>query len=60
MINITKTDTTKVDAEFYRVDDLLLVKFCRTDIDLGTSTWEMAFDDVDLEHFICVLEEHRG
>lgn len=59
MINITKTPTTRVDAEFARHGELLFVKFVRTDLDLGTSTWTMAFDDVDLEHFICVLEEHK-
>lgn len=59
MINITKSPTTRVDAEFHRHGDLLMVKFRRTDLDLGTSTWEMSFDDVDLEHFICVLTEHQ-
>jgi hypothetical protein len=59
MINITKSPTTRVDAEFHRHGEVLMVKFVRTDPDLGTSTWEIAFDDIDLEHFICVLEEHR-
>jgi hypothetical protein len=59
MINITKTANSRVDAEFYRHGDQLTVKFRRTDDDLGTSTWEMSFDEVDLEHFICVLTEHQ-
>jgi hypothetical protein len=59
MINITKTAHSRVDAEFTRSGDQLFVKFLRTDRDLGVSTWSMAFDDADLEHFICVLEEHK-
>jgi hypothetical protein len=59
MINITKTSNTRVDAHFSRHGDLLMVKFVRTDDDLGTSTWEMSFDAVDLEHFIATLIEHQ-
>lgn len=59
MINITKTANSRVDATFSRHGNLLMVKFVRTDDDLGTSTWDMSFDDIDLEHFICVLEEHK-
>ena len=59
MINITKSSCTRVDAEFSRHGDLLMVKFVRSDKDLGTSTWEMSFDDIDLEHFIATLVEHQ-
>jgi len=59
MINITKSACTRVDAEFRRHGDLLMVKFVRTDDDLGTSTWEMSFDAVDLEHFISILIEQQ-
>jgi hypothetical protein len=59
MINITKNVSTRVDASFARHGDLLMVKFVRTDDDLGTSTWEMSFDDIDLEHFIATLIEHQ-
>lgn len=59
MINITKSINSRVDAQFSRHGDLLLVKLIRTDDDLGTSTWEMSFDDTDLEHFISTLIEHQ-
>ncbi len=59
MINITKSACTRVDAEFTRCGDLLMVKFVRNDRDLGTSTWEMSFDDTDLEHFIATLIEQQ-
>lgn len=59
MINITKSSCSRVDASFYRHDNLLMVRFVRSDDDLGTSTWEMSFDDTDLEHFIATLIEHQ-
>lgn len=59
MINITKSACSRVDAEFARHGNMLMVKFVRQDDDLGTSTWEMAFDDIDLEHFIATLIEHQ-
>ena len=54
-MNLTKSEHTSVDLEAKWYKDQLFVKFTRHDKDLGDTHFSMAFDDIDLEHFISNL-----
>jgi len=54
---LTKNDTTIVNLEGTWYKDQLFITMTRNDKDTGTSTFKFSVDDIDLEHFICMLIE---
>jgi hypothetical protein len=56
-MNLTKSDTTLVDIEGKWYKDQLFITLTRHDMDTGTTTFNFALDDVDLEHLISTLIE---
>jgi hypothetical protein len=58
-MNLTKSDTSIVDIAGSWYKDQLFITLTRNDHDLGTSTFNFAVDDADLEHFISTLIEFQ-
>lgn len=58
-MNLTKNDNSRVEIEGIWYNDQLFVKLTRIDKDLGTSHFDIALDDIDLEHFISTLIEFQ-
>lgn len=54
-MNLTSNPDSRVDisGKWYR--DQLFITFTREDKDTGTSTFHLALDEIDLEHFIATL-----
>lgn len=57
MTNLVKSDSSTVDIDGQWYGDQLFITLTRNSEDTGTSNFKFALDDIDLEHFICVLIE---
>lgn len=56
-MNLTKSETTLVDIDGKWYKDQLFITLTRHDQDTGITTFNLALDDIDLEHFIATLIE---
>jgi hypothetical protein len=54
-MNLTKSDTSIVDIKGQWYGEQLFITLTRQDLDTGTSTFNFALDDIDLEHLIATL-----
>jgi len=54
-MNLTKSDSSIVDIKAQWFKDQLFITLIRNDADLGTSSFNFALDDIDLEHLIATL-----
>jgi len=58
-MNLTKHDTVLVDIEGSWYKDQLFITLVRTDGGKEISHFNLALDDIDLEHFIATLIEFQ-
>lgn len=58
-MNLTKHDTSLVDIKGQWYKDQLFITLVRTDGDKEMSHFNLALDDIDLEHFIATLIEFQ-
>ena len=58
-MNLTKHDTSRVEIEGVWYQDQLFITLTRLDDGCEISNFELALDDIDLEHFIATLIEYQ-
>ena len=58
-MNLTKHDTSRVEIEGVWYQDQLFITLTRLDDGCEISNFELALDDIDLEHFISTLIEYQ-